>query len=262
MLWTIQLAAAGPWVKAQGEAYVKGSANLFRATEYVAPGVEGSSLEYLGLTSSIYAEVGLFQGLQAIASVPWVTGRNLDRATGWRYRTSGLGDARIGLGLDVPKLELPASLSLVARVPLYDQSGLEELHPQLGDENVDLDAIAAVGGSLPLGDHGLWLAAEGGLRWRTGWAPTGPASLDLGPGLPYLAQVGLVPRWGGWLSVQGSGLVDLGQGEDAKSYHGLGAGLAVPLVRGLHLEVGGSRTYAARLSSLGWSAEAGLSYRR
>lgn len=261
MLLAISVAAAGPWVKSPGEAYVKASANVFRATEYVAPGVETSDLEYLGLTSSVYAEAGIAEGVQLVASVPWVSGRNLDTATGWAHRTSGFGDLRAGIGLDVPKLELPASLSVIARVPLYDQSELEELSPQIGDENVDLDAIAAVGGALPAGDHWIWLAAETGLRWRTGLSPSG-ADLDLDPGLPYRVQVGLAPRWGGWISVQGSGLVNLGSGADSKSWHQLGAGVAAPLVRGLHAEVGGARTYAAELSSLGWSAEAGLSWKR
>lgn len=262
MLLLISSALAGPWVKSPGEIYAKASANVFKATEYVAPGVETSSLEYLGVSSSIYAEAGVASGVQMLVSLPWVSGRNLDRDSGWLYRTSGLGDARVGVGLDVPKLDLPASVSLVARVPLYDQSGLDALQPQLGDENVDLDALASIGGSVPVGEHALWLAGETGFRWRSGWAPSGASTLELDNGIPYLAQVGLAPRWGGWLSAQASGLVNLGQSPDSKSHHGVGLGLAVPVANGLHVELGGARTYAANVSSLGWSADAGLSFKR
>jgi hypothetical protein len=261
------VALAGPWIKSPGQAYVKASSSVFRALDYVDPLTgELQELDYQGTNTSLYAEVGVARGLQVQASVPWATGRSFDAETGWLTRSAGPGDAQLGLGLDIPRLELPASLSLVSRVPLYDQSTLVRGAPALGDENLDLDLVGAVGHSLPVGQHWLWLAGTGGFRWRTAWTPSGNEALDVGNGVPLSAQIGLAPNLAerslGWLSLDYSALVPLVRDEVTRGQHQLGAGIAVNTVAGLHLEASGAWIVAATNASTGWSAGGGLSWKR
>ncbi|MCP4917550.1 MAG: hypothetical protein GY913_11555 [Proteobacteria bacterium] len=257
----ISTAAAGPWIDAPGAHYVKASVSRFAATEYVDPNAQTTStVEYVGYTTSLYGQVGLPGNLQVHASVPYVNSRNRDRYSGWIHRTAGPGDAWVGLGADVPRLELPAALTVQARIPLYNQAVLEPDFPAIGDTNLDVDAQLSIGHSLPVGDHWLWLASEAGFRWRTEVMPAGfDDDLDFVNGVPYRGQIGLAPGLGGWLSLEASGLVNAAPRDVTRSWHQLALGGAVPITHGVHIELGGQWIHTASASSKGWAATAGVS---
>ena len=261
MLLLISSALAGPWIDAPGDHYVKASVSRFAALEYVDPATQQSvDVEYVGLTSSLYGQVGLPGGLQLHASVPWVRGQNRDRYSGWIHRASGPGDAFVGLGADLPGIDQAAALTVQARVPLYNQALLAPEFPAIGDTNVDLDAQLSVGHSLAVGEHWLWLAGESGFRWRTEITPSRyDDGLDFVNGVPYRAQVGLAPKPGGWASLEASGLVNLAPSDITRAWHQVALGGAVPVVAGLHVELGGQYIYAARANSTGWAVTAGIS---
>ncbi len=265
MLLLSTTAWAGPWIKAPGEHYVKLGGSGFVATEYVDPSVEAASdLEYAGWLASVYAEVGVLEGLQVTAQLPWSLGTNTESVGGRSYSSRGLGDALLGVGADVPGVALPLSVSLLSRLPLYDETGRPELHPSLGDAQVDVDALVAVGQGGPLGAHAVWGLAEAGYRARTAWSPsatwTGSAPSD---GLTYRAQAGWLPRVGerglGWVSLDASGLVNLQHDPSTKQWHQWNLGVAAALARGFHLEVGAQQIYAAQASSKGFGGSVGLS---
>lgn len=260
MTLLLSLAVAGPWIAGPGHGYAKLGGSRFVATDFDQPGVGTLPADYVGWTSALTVQAGLFPGGQLELSAPWVAGRTEDGLQ--EYRSSGPGDLRVGLGLDLPRIEWPASLTLAARVPLYEQSAVPAGYPLLGDENVDLDLLVSLGHSLALGPGWAWAAAEVGWRQRLGWAPSGHRSpLDLVGGLPYRLQVGWGPQRG-WGQLTASGHLNAVASDDSRTWHQLGAGVALPLPRGLHLELGGGWVYAAHASSRGWSLEAGLSYKR
>lgn len=262
MLLLCSTALAGPWIAAPGEHYVKASVSRFAAAEYIDPTAPDatSTVEYVGVTSSLYGQVGLPGKLQLHATLPWVNGRNLNRYTGWIHRTSAPGDAQVGLGWDLPGLELPAAITAQARIPLYNQAVLEPDYPGIGDTNVDLDLQASVGHSIPAGKHWVWFASEAGFRWRTEITPSRyDDGLDFVNGVPYRAQIGLAPAPGGWVSLEASGLSNLAPSPVTRSWHQLAVGGAVPVVAGLHIELGGQWIHTARANSTGWAVTTGIS---
>ncbi len=207
-------AAAGPWVRDPGHAYVKLGASRFTADEGFNQGVS-TGLAYEGITSSLYAEVGLPARLQLVAELPFVLGVNRSEA-GVNYHNRTLGDSR--LQLDWGAWEgLPLTLSLDAKLPLYTPLARQGADAQLadfpqsatrfpdpGDGNIDLTPKVQYGHSF----HPLpaWATAELGYRARLG---------GFTDGLWAAAGAG----WFVWpehvaLGVYGNAVINLGQDDD------------------------------------------------
>ena len=105
-------AVAGPWVRGPGQAYVKVGASTFDAAVYDDPSVaEETPLDYTGQLATVYGEVGLVEGFQAVVQAAYAWGRNADLERGWVYRSRGLGDLGLGLVVDVPRVEAPLSVA-------------------------------------------------------------------------------------------------------------------------------------------------------
>jgi hypothetical protein len=241
-------ALAGPWVHDPGDWYVKGAVSGFQTPH--------QALEYGAHALSLYGEVGVVEHLQVIGSLPYVWGWQAFSGSTLRYRVEGPGAAMLGLGVSPPHAQVPASLHVLTRIPLYGGIARSRLDPALGDAQLDVDAIAAVGASPPVGSSArLWTSAELGARIRTGWVLAGEPA-DGSEGLLYRAQVGFLPGELGWLEVAGSG--ELGP----RAAQQAGAGLAVSLGHGLHLEAGGTWIWQAAVDATGVGWTAGISHSR
>ena len=269
MLVLLALAApaqAGPWVRDPGAHYVKVGASHFAASVYDDPSVEGADgLEYTGQLATLYAEVGLPKGLQVVVSSAYARGQNFDPVTGWIYNSRGPGDLGLGLVWDVPVLDAPASLAINARIPLYDDGVGPSHHPALGDPQVDVDAVAAAGQAVPVGNHWVWFVEELGFRWRTLLIPARHLEPIRSNGVTYHLQVGLAPSVGdrslGWVNVDVNGVYNPIDDGLAQGFHQWSAGLAGTVWQGLNLEVGFTHIYRATNASTGWGVNAGVSWR-
>ena len=267
LLCLLATAAAGPWVKDAGQHYVKVSGNRFVAGEYVDPQVQDAEgLAYSSWSAVLYAEVGLAPGLMLHANLPYLWAANEDLESGWQYRQRGGGDALLGVDWQLP-VEIPVSLFVQARVPLYADGDRPALYPAMGDPNVDLDLQANVGHSAKVGPGYLWGVAEGGFRYRSGWTtPGNTVPFDYQNGLPYRGQVGYAPIFRdkplGWVQLELSGLVNPGSDAVTRQWHQVGAGVAVSVDSHTHVELGVQRIYAARSASLGDMLSLGISHQR
>lgn len=269
MLVLLALAApvhAGPWVRDPGAHYVKVGASHFAASVYDDPAIDGADgLEYTGQLASLYAEVGLPKGLQAVVSTAYARGQNFDPVTGRVYKSRGLGDLGVGLVWDVPVLEAPASLAMTTRIPLYDDGVGSGSHPPLGDPQVDVDLVAAAGQAVPLGNHWVWFVEEVGFKWRTLLIPARHLEPIRANGLTYHLQVGLAPNLGdrslGWVNLDVNGVYNPIDDGLAEGHHQWSAGLAGSIWQGLNLEAGFTHIYRATHASTGWGVNAGVSWR-
>ena len=250
-------ASAGPWVRPPGHWYLKASGATWRGD------VEGVG-SYLDWTASAYAEVGVLPHLQLVADVPYRWCQTQAAGATLVNRTAGFAKARVGVGV-APVARVPVSAHVIANLPLYDAAAAPAL-PSLGDDQVDVDGILAVGASPAVGQQRLWFIAEAGYRHRTSWAMPGFTDQAFVDGALYRAQVGLVPEVGGrswgWVFVEASGLAKLKWDLDTAAWHQAGLGVAAPLGAGLHVELGASEVYAAVVGSTGWGVNLGLSHRR
>jgi hypothetical protein len=244
---------AGPWVHPPGTWYAKAGLSHFRGRP------DAQELEFHGMSAGVYAEVGLLPGLEGVLDLPYSWGHNRFSGSELRYRAAGPGTARLGFTLTPPAWEAPASLRVLARLPLSGPSGRLPLDPSPGEQQLDLDALLALGGSPPVGQSRAWGLAELGLRYRTPLVlHEAPATLvGHGQAALYHVQLGWLHQWG-WLQVEGQGFVDLGGPRHA---HGVGVGGALGLGGGLHLEAGAARTFAGS-EALGWGWSAGISHIR
>ncbi len=276
----LNAAQAGPWVKDPGHAYVKAGFVRFAADEYVDPtdpqgataAQAGETPEYVGNTWHLYGEVGLLKPVQLVFNLPYVASRNRYGET--LYANRALGDAEVGLAAGHSLGDWPISLTVVAKLPLYDNGQLLDYgylgarFPSIGDGQVDLTAMAAVGRGFRAGAFQGWAAAEVGYRHRTEWwlGDSSKPDRELLDGIPWRLQLGWSPRKGdrdlGWLSVDGSGVQRLASNATTKQWVQLGLGGGVTVVEGFSAELGGSITPVAQASSTGWALSAGVSWKR
>ena len=163
-------AHGGPWTKEFGQFYVKLSEGFFVSDSFVnSEGVTQSGASYLGASTSLYFEVGVFTGLQVQGFVPYVISRNTfdDGISALRV---GPGDLTAGLQYTPSlALPLPAAVRLDIKVPLYDvgstSSAFASRFPALGDGQIDMTLWLTAGGTLPIATVFAW--AEIGYRFRT-----------------------------------------------------------------------------------------------
>ncbi len=244
-------ALAGPWVRDPGDWYVKGYFASFETPE--------QAVAFRSRGVGVYAEVGVVDHVELVASLPYAWSANQLQGSILSYRTAGLAPAQLGVGLSPPGTEIPVSLRVTGRFPLSDGAAGTTFDPALGNGQLDVDTVAAIGASPALGASRIWASAEAGLRVRTG-AVLVDAPVDGREGGLFRAQVGYLPtvrdRHPGWVAVDASGEVG------PRAFLQLGTGLSLAVAGGLSVEAGGSWVVDARedAEGLGWSA--GVSHRR
>ncbi|MCB9764146.1 MAG: hypothetical protein H6739_30525 [Alphaproteobacteria bacterium] len=256
-------ASAGPWIRDPGAFYGKLSVDGFAATDYADPRVRDvAGLRYRGLGPAGYLELGVAPHVQVVAQAPFVFAANTEPDTGWRWRSRGFGDPRVGVGVGGRLRGVPLSLHLIARVPAT-ASPPPPGAPALGDPQVDLSLIGAVGGGWSWRGHTGWALAEAGYLRRTDWS-FGPLPGDYVDGLPCHLQVGWTPtreeRRLGWVGVDATGQLNLGQSDWSRQAQTVGLFGAVDLGRGLAVEASWSWTWAAVAASRGHGASLGVSW--
>lgn len=256
---SLESAQAGPWIRPFGEWYAKASYNTFDSASYVEPGgasSESSRPSFHGRTASTYLELGVLPGVQLTSELSYQWSHNRFPGGSLRYAIPGPGSARIALGFTHPDLRAPVSLTITSRLPMFRSLRPLFPAPAPGEGQVDLDAIAAAGGSHAglLGSY--WGLAELGLRARTAWVLAPDSPTDEGIAALYRAQIGWRPEFG-WLQAESSGIVSL---DSPRQSHQLGIGLAVVLWRGLQAEAGLSTIWRAREEVTGRGFNVGLSH--
>ncbi|MBX2798353.1 MAG: hypothetical protein KTR31_11805 [Myxococcales bacterium] len=273
MMWMTVLAAtasASPWVKAPGEAYVKAGYGRFASRDFVQP--DGAVLEdaqFRSQTVNLYGEVGVSRNVQVVFDLPYVDARNVVGRMPFVNRRPG----DLQLGVEVGNLHetTPLSLQVLAKAPLYDNArfqGREDAasYPALGDGQVDLTALLAVGNGVKVGPLQGWLAAEAGYRLRTELFLGDSSAPDRRhvDGVPFSAQVGLSPQFrgksAGWLFVSTNGVKNFVADESTREFLQVTAGGAMKLFSGIALEVGISELVWARNSATGGGLQLGISW--
>lgn len=255
-------AHAGPWTKAPGELYVKLSEGAFIAGEYVDPaGNTADDVEYLGLTTALYAEAGVLPGLQIQLYLPHVVARNSYAASGDRYLSFGGGDARVGAQYALPlPWSAPVAARLDVKIPMYDLTepgGLEgPLFPARGDGQVDVDGWLSAGGSA----GALYGFAELGYRHRTAAYPGGDPGLTFADSLLGYGQLGYTVGASVIVALNAQAVVPLEDDGRTKGYATVGPSVYAPIGAGIALEAYGDATVWARAASAGYSAILGVSY--
>lgn len=259
------LAFAGPWVRESGSWYAKAAYGQFRSDSYVdGSGELVEGVRFVGHTGVLYGEVGVAERLQVVAALPWQVATNQPQE-GLRYHRAGVGDVEVGAGYALSRA-LPVTAHVVAKVPGYgdavqgvgDQQGR---FPALGDGQVDVTAELSAGRSGSRAGAAWWAEATGGYVRRTQLSLASTPPADFADGVEYVGKVGVAPAWGfAALSASGRGRVT--DHAETRTWHQLGATLAVDVAEGLALEASASWIYAARASSRGGAGFLGVSHRR
>ena len=262
-------AEAGPWTKNLGELYVKLGQGFFLADSFRdSVGNLQQGVNYLGATTSVYFEVGLFKGLHVWGYLPYTAASNTfsDDATTW-LRTSG-GDAMLGLQYSPTFLSLPipTAIKLEVKVPFYDINGVEGIYagrfPAPGDGQVDVTLWLSAGGSLhPIP---LYMYGEVGYRFCTeAFVGTGPFSTSFVDGITFYASVGYNILERVIVAVNSGGVLPYLDDNTSKGYVTLGVALYVPIWRGLAAEASyDPMVYTNKNASPGHGVSFGLSYKR
>lgn len=251
---------AGPWSKSGGELYVKLSGGAFIAGEYVDPaGQTADDVDYLGVTSALYAELGLAEKLHLVVYLPHVVARNAYAASGDRYLSFGGGDARIGAQWS-PPVKLPVAIRLDVKVPLYDitaPGGLEgTLFPARGDGQVDVDGWLSIGGSA----FGFYGFVEAGYRHRTAAYTGGDPGLTYADSALTYGQLGYTFGPSITVALNAQAVVPLADDGRTKGYATVGPSIYAPVGAGLALEGYYDASIWARAASRGQTAIVGISY--
>lgn len=262
-------AVAGPWTKSGGEIYLKLSEGVFLSGDFVDPrassrgAVVGSlAPENLSLTTALYSEVGLFQGLHLQAYVPFVVGRN-SFASGSSYLSRGGGDLVLGVQWTPGVFAFPHALRADVKVPLYDvgqPKGFEAVRfPARGDGQIDSTIWISLGDSLSI--LPAYAFAELGHRFRTS------QFVGEGDGLAFLSSFVFAGQLGYKLGEQLvlagnlNGVVPYGTDAVTKGYLTLGGAVFLPVLGGWSLEASLDGVAWAKNSSRGLSVGLGVSYR-
>lgn len=258
---------AGPWIHPAGDGYARVGYQRFEAAESVVEG-QPSGLAYRSDSVTAYAELGIGEQFQVIASLPFVSASHTSVSdVVFRHRWTGdlrveldrqLGPRPLALGLEVrlPTYRDPADHTTARGVEPELVGAFATSFPPLGDINTDV-TLKLMGG---VGNDTGWLSAEVGPTLRlggfghSGWAAVNsgwwalPKRLAVGV---YANAVVLAP----WIEPERAtrqGVTLLGQAllTGFESAPGLG------------LELNGGGMVWADAATRGWSVGAGLSYRR
>ena len=142
----------------------------------------------------------------------------------------------------------------------HEGAGEAERHLAAVDHLVEQGIVEGAGSAYA--EYRACLAEAGYLR-RTDWS-FGPLPGDYVDGLPCHLQVGWTPtreeRRLGWVGVDATGQLNLGQSDWSRQAQTVGLFGAVDLGRGLAVEASWSWTWAAVAASRGHGASLGVSW--
>ncbi|MEZ4463185.1 MAG: hypothetical protein R3F43_01360 [bacterium] len=255
-------ALAGPWTRDAGQVYAKASQSIFVADAYRdATGQLQGGVDYLGVTTSAYVELGLVDGLHLQLYLPHTAATNAVSANGNRYLSAGGGDAQFGLQARLP-LGFPAAVRGVIKAPLYDVGAIPGrdamFFPQRGDGQIDATITLSAGHAF--GDLPLYLFGEVGHQWRTSRFVGAGADVSYGDGLSWAAQVGWTILPGVGVALGAGGVVPYAEDAVTKGYTSVGPAVYIPLASALALEVGYDEIVLARNSAKGRQGSVGISF--
>lgn len=267
---TSRASHAGPWVRDLGHGYLKAGYSRFAADTFVQP--DGSVVrgaDYLGQTAHLYGEVGVARSLQAVFNLPFVASRNEVGDVSYINRWGG--DLTAGLEYGLAPGGVPVSVQVLGKLPTYDNADLaaygpsSALFPAIGDGQVDLTMLFAVGHGIQLGRFRGWSSGELGYCHRTEWwlgDRSNPERVYI-DGIPWSAQLGWSPQHRerdlGWAFVRASGIHGWSQDAVTQRFTQLSIGGALKLGDTLALEAGYSDLISARNAALGRGLSGGLS---
>ena len=257
-------AQAGPWTKSLGELYVKVGEGLFFSDSYrdSEGKIVSGQTEYLGATTSVYFEVGVWKGLQVWGYLPYLIGINdfpqIDRQT---LNASG-GDGLLGLQYTPPlPLPFPAALKLEFKVPFYDVAETPPAFPAPGDGQLDVTFWLTAGGSL--GSIPLFFFGEVGYRLRTEAFVGDGSTAEYVDGFAFFASVGYTFFGKYILAINTGGVIPLSDDNVSKGYITVGPALYIPVYRGLALEASfDPMVYTNDNASPGMGLSFGVSFKR
>ncbi|MEL6345440.1 MAG: hypothetical protein AAFV53_20195 [Myxococcota bacterium] len=264
-------AQAGPWVRELGQAYVKGGYSRFDADTFVQPDgavVEGT--QYVGHTHHLYGEVGVAPKTQVVFNAPFVGSRNIIGDTAYINRWGG--DLNAGFEVGDTFGKIPASFQVLGKFPLYDNADLNQYgdaaqrFPAIGDGQVDVTALLALGSGWSLGNVRGWFAGEVGYRHRTEWwlGDSNMPDREYLDGIPWMAQLGYSPRIGdrdmGWAFVSLNGINNFETDTVSQQFIQANAGVALMIAGGVAAELGYSQMIWTRTAAPGGGINFGLSY--
>jgi hypothetical protein len=260
LLWPA-LAAAGPWTRDAGQAYVKLSSGVYWADAFAgSDGAVVDGVAYQGLSQTVYAEVGLAKNVQLLLYLPHQTATNDFEGYG-RFRSAALGDAKLGVQVGLP-LPFPVALRTEMKIPLYDAaepSGAQRASfPLLGDGQMDVNLWVSAGGSIPgLPMYGF---VEVGHQVRTDAAFGEGLNRSFGDGLLGAAQLGIDVYGGVILAANANAVLPYADEPGTKAYVTAGPSIYAPFWRGLAFEAAFDTTPWARYSARGMALSLGLSW--
>ncbi len=258
-------AQAGPWSRSQGKFYLKLEQGFFVANSYVdASGRVVKGTEYLGATTSLYAEVGIWKELHLMTYLPYSIARNTFN-DGGSFLNFGGGDAIFGVQYTPPiPMAAKTAVRVEFKVPFYDVAGIEgplaTQFPAFGDGQLDVTFWLSAGYALRRTP--LYFVAEVGYRHRTELFVGDGDTRKFGDGFVWQAQVGYTIKKRVLVSLNFGGLLPFKQDAWTKGYATLGPSLHIPIWKGLAAEARFDPIIWARNSSMGFGFGFGMSYRR
>jgi len=278
LLFVSNSAQAGPWSRAPGKFYVKAHQGFLFSSDPTPAGVP--EIPYFDSTTSLYAEVGIFYGLQAQLFLPYKFARHTTTARDDEfYSISSFGDAIVGLQWTPPflmkKLGIPIALRMNYKVAMYDfntpdeqpgATNVSNKFPKLGEGQLDTTFWLSAGGNIP-GVRGLYAFAELGYRLRSeifivGNGPLfNPTFQDC---FVYNAQVGYFVGGKVLVMLNSVGIIPV-EGDPnlfTKGMIAFGLGLYIPVYKGLAIEVNADGSVYAVNADRMFSFGFGISYQK
>lgn len=265
-------AQAAGWVRPAGESYLKLAAGIFRTAGYWELDgalVEAPPLEYTNRSASLYAELGLTEGVAVGFYLPFIQAENTD-VFDITYARTSLGDLDTFIQVQLlHQGRWALATSVLLRLPLYagvltgvnTQSGwvseslpaFSEFFPAIGDGSVDV--VPTLQAGLSLSPVPGWLTLEIGPRFRDrGFGVTLNYGISAGVYL-WPERLAITGRWSGWERLTRDNL------SPTSRLMSVGGGIALALGFGLALEVEAYYVPEGSFVARGGGGSVGLSYR-
>lgn len=165
----------GGWLKSKGELYAQLSGQTFSSQDYYnlnGTAIETSKFSYL--SSSIYAEYGLFKHLTTIINWPIVTRQQFETTEA----VTGVGDLKIELKFPIYQKGLNIAFSVAPEIPighrnLFAQSkqiSFEQINLPSGDGEFNVWSTLAVSSSI--GSFPAYFTIHTAYNYRTAYLTT------------------------------------------------------------------------------------------
>ncbi len=256
-------AAAGPWTKSPGEIYLKVGEGLFLSDSYRDSNgdVVQGDIGYLGATTSLYFEVGIWRGIHVWGYLPYLIAINNFHKEGHRTLNAGGGDALLGLQYTPPlPLPFPAALKLELKLPFYDVGGTPPLFPAPGDGQLDVTFWLSVGGSLH--PTPLYFFGELGYRHRSEAFIGDGGTAEFHDGVAFFVSMGYAFGGRYILALNSGGILPFEASQSTKGYVTLGPALYLPITKGLAAEASfDPMIYTNKNTAPGLGFSLGLSFK-